>query len=114
MTNKKTIKKEKAILILEQALDIYQQFLDTVQNKIIDPFTQGDLEECNNNLSKLGKNLTIEDVIKLVVRGASLLVPLMLKMSPENSAKQYLDEQEIAERTAYYQDRIKKIMADGI
>lgn len=114
MTNTTKINKEKALLILQQVLDMYQQFADAVQKKIIDPFSKGDMEECNNNLSKLGKNLTVSEVMKLVIRGASLLVPLMLKMSPENSEKQYLDEKEIAERTAYYQDRINKIMQDGI
>ena len=114
MTKKIEIKKEKAMAVLEQALHIYQQFLDVVQKKIIEPLTEGDIKDCNENVSQLDKKASISDVIKLVVRGATLLVPLMLKFAPENSEMQYLNEKEIAERTEYYKDRIDKILAKGI
>jgi hypothetical protein len=113
LTNKDH-KQEKIILILEQTLDIYQQFLDKISSSIIDPFTKGDLDECNQNLSKLGKNFTILDIVKLVIRGAVLLAPLMLKISSGNSEKKYLDEQEIAERTAHYQKKLKNIIKSGL
>lgn len=104
----------RVVTLLEQVCDMYEQFISAVQKDIVAPLANGDQELCKSNLAAFGKNITVTDVIKIVVRGASQLGPLMLKLVSKDAEKQYLDEQEIAERTKYYQDRIAKIFEEGM
>lgn len=99
--------------LLEQVCDIYEEFISVVKKDVVTPLVNGDHELCKSNLTAFGKNVTVLEIIKVGARGASLLGPLMVKLISKDAEKQYLDEQEIAERTKYYADRIAKLAESG-
>lgn len=115
MTKIKEINKERIISVLKKAVDIYEQFLEIAQRDILDPLSKSDAETCNKNLEKFGTKTTVAEILKLVVRGAVLLAPVMIKLFSEiDDEKKYMDDAAISERVNIYQDRLKKIMAKSI
>lgn len=102
-------RKERMIIILEKAADIYEQFLQIVQDDIIEPLAQGDKDKCRENLRKFGKKVSVAEMIRIVVRGANLLTGSILKSLDSMPEKPRLSEEYMASRLEHFKDRIAKL-----
>ena len=99
-------RKERIVKLLERASDIYEKFLQIVEDDIIEPLARGDKDQCRENLRKFGKKVTVAEVIRIVVRGANLLSTSMIKSleaMPEKGPG--LSEEYIKSRLEYFANR---------
>lgn len=101
-------RKERMMHILEKASALYEQFLQIVQDDIIEPLAKGDKDKCRENLKKFGKKVTMAEIVRIVVRGANLLTMSTIKSFeavPDKSPR--LSEEYMARRLEHFNSRIE-------
>lgn len=107
-------RKERMSNILDRVVDMYAQFLSIVEDEILDPLSKGDKDQCRENLRKFGKRVTVSELVRIFIRGATLLSPLVSKYDEEDKkGKPRLSEEYMAKRLEHFKDRIAKLNKQG-
>ena len=105
---------ERVVQLLEKASNIYEQFLQLVQDDIIEPLAKGNTDKCRENLRRFGKKVSVSEIIRIVVRGANLLAISTLKsFDAMPKEKPRLSKEYIASRLEHFKDRIAKLNSQG-
>lgn len=107
-------RKERMANILDKVIEVYEQFLSIVEDEIIEPLSRKDKEQCLENLRKFGKKITVPEIIRIVIRGACLLSPFVLKYDDDDiKNRPRLSEEYIKQRLDYFKNRVSQLNKQG-
>ena len=72
---------EKVLNLFTTLVSLFEKFVEKVDRDVMHPFLEGDLDYATENLGKIGKNITIDKMLSLILKNFSDLLALRINIT---------------------------------
>jgi hypothetical protein len=72
---------EKVLRLFTLLIALFEKFVERVDRDVMHPFLEGDFDSATENLSKIGKRITVDKLMSLVLKNFADLMALRINIT---------------------------------